>query len=333
MPRRTTIKDVAAMAGVSKATVSRVLAGDYPVSEETAQKVNFAVEKLRYTASSRAKSLATGRSNAIAVVISEPLDLFFADPTFSRILHGISQKLTDTEIVPVLLSSVTAKEQEKTYRLISNQTVDAVIHLSPWADKGLLDRLSESEVPVVLCGQYGKLNFANRFASVYSDDELGGKQAAEYVFQKNVRNPVVIMGNKDQPAAVERLNGYRKVYPNLSPERILWGDWSEETGVSGCKEILQRGMQFDCILAGSDRIARGAIAVLAQNNIMVPNQCLVIGYDDNPLARTLSPKLTTISQPMHEQGEKACEVALDLINGAAVQIVQLPTSLIIRETA
>ncbi len=332
MPKRATILDVAKAAGVSKATVSRVLAGDYPVAKPTAQRVREAVEELGYTASSRARSLATGRSDAFAVIISEPLDVFFADPTFARIVQGITDALSDTRVVPILLPTATPQEQGKAYRLITNQTVDAVIHLSPWSDQGLLDSLASEHVPTVVCGQDEGLEKDSPFSFVYSDDRLGAVQAAERVQAAGRTNPVAILGKQDQPAATDRLKGYQEVFDCLSDERIRWGDWSERAGADAMRSILDAGLDLDAVLAGSDRIARGAIEVLRRAGRNVPAHVSVIGYDDHPTAMDRSPALTTIAQPMHAQGEAACRLAQDMVEGAPARTIILPTELKDRET-
>ncbi|MDC4233141.1 LacI family transcriptional regulator [Actinomyces sp. B33] len=333
MSRRTTISDVAARAGVSKATVSRVLSGTYPVSERTARAVRRAVDDLDYTASARARSLATGRADAIAVVVSEPLDVFFADPTFSRILQGIADELSGTETVPVLLPTATRAEQRKALRLVLNQSVDAVVHLSPWVDSGLLDELIDHRVPVVLCGQDDDPERMRRFSLVYSDDRLGAADAAEHLVRRGARRPVAILGVPDQPAAVDRLSGYRQAYPDLDGSRIRWGGWSEAAGALAMRELLDAGVDFDALLAGSDRIARGAMSVLRAEGLDVPGDVAVIGYDDHPVAVEQAPRLTTIAQPMHLQGRTACRLAREMVAGGEPRTIVLPTELRVRDTA
>lgn len=333
MAKHTTIRDVARAAGVSKATVSRYLSGDYPVAPSTAERIRIAVRDLDYTASARARSLATGRSDAIAVIVSEPLDTFFADPTFSRILQGIADALSDTEIVPVLLPAATATEQSKMFRLVTSQTVDAVIHLSPWSDEGLLEQLQTQQIPVVLCGQDDRYEPGGRFALVYSDDRVGAAHAAQHLYDRGVEHPVAILGVAGQPAATDRLTGYREVYPELILNRVRWGDWSESAGAAAMTDLLRSGGPIDGVLAGSDRIARGAIAVLLEAGLDVPNDVAVIGYDDHPTALDSAPQLTTVAQPMHAQGETACRVAREMIAGAEPRTILLPTDLRVRESA
>lgn len=332
MRKRTTILDVANAAGVSKATVSRVLAGDYPVSEATAKRVMEAVDELGYTASSRARSLATGRSDAFAIVVSEPLDIFFADPTFALLMQGIVAELQPTPIVPILLPASTPAEQQKLRRLATSQAVDALIHLSPWADGGLLSALESDSLPVVLCGQDERFS-PERFSFVYSDDSLGAREAATRLRAIGRSRPVAILGKEDQPAARDRFAGYRDVFPDLARHRVRWGGWSEHDGALAMRDLLASGTRFDSLLAASDRIARGAISEMELAGLRVPADVAVIGYDDHPTATSRAPELTTVAQPMHEQGRVACRTAMSMVDGQAPTTALLPTELVLRQTA
>lgn len=330
---RATISDVARVAGVSKGTVSRVLKGTYPASQATVDAVHRAVEELGYVPSVRARALATGRADAIAVVLSEPFDYLFEDPTFAAIMKGIFDAMSGTQFVPVVLQVSTAVEQKKALHLISNQAVDGVIHLSPWSDEGLLDALVKHPIPVVLCGQTRDDTHAREFSVVYADDQAGAEAAAQHLLDRGVESPIAVLGDRTQPAAIDRLYGYREIFGDrLDDSRIHFGGWSEQDGVVGLNAILSRGATFDGILAGSDRIARGILGVLRTLNLSVPEEVKIIGFDDHELATGFSPRLTTIAQPMHYQGERAFALALEMISGAGPTTEILETELKIRET-
>ncbi|MCI6556260.1 MAG: LacI family DNA-binding transcriptional regulator [Schaalia hyovaginalis] len=333
LSRRATIRDVAEAAGVSKATVSRVLAGNYPVSRETADRVRAAVDLLSYSAKASARSLATGRADAFAVVVSEPLATFFADPTFARILQGITDTLGSTEIAPILLPTATPEEQAKALRLITSRTVDAVIHLSPWTDQGLLVSLLHEQIPVIICGQDARFESAGRFSFVYSDDRVGGRTAAEHLKSTGRRKPLAVLGTPSQQAAQDRYIGYTEVFPDLDHARTRWGGWGVADGRAAMTDLLSRHLEFDAVLAGSDRIARGVIEVLHEAGLDVPREIAVIGYDDDPSAINAAPTITTIAQPMHEQGAVACAIALEMIEGGPSRTEILPTLLRERQSA
>ncbi|MDO5719610.1 MAG: LacI family DNA-binding transcriptional regulator [Actinomycetaceae bacterium] len=330
---RATISDVARMAGVSKGTVSRVLKGTYPASQETVDAVHRAVEELGYVASVRARALAVGRADAIAVVLSEPFDYLFEDPTFAAIMKGIFDAMSGTAFVPVVLQMSTAVEQKKALHLISNQAVDGVIHLSPWSDEGLLDALVKHPVPVVLCGQTRNQTHAREFSVVYADDHNGARVAAQHLVDVGVQAPIAILGDSTQPAAIDRLQGYREIFGDrLDDSRIVFGGWSEYDGAIGLNTIMSRGVKFDGVLAGSDRIARGVLGVLRGLHKSVPQDVKIVGFDDHELASAFAPQLTTIAQPMHYQGERAFSLALDMISGTGPTTEVLETELKIRET-
>ncbi|MDO5722177.1 MAG: LacI family DNA-binding transcriptional regulator [Actinomycetaceae bacterium] len=328
-----TITEVAREAGVSKGTVSRVLAGTYAVSPVTADKVNRAVKALGYLPSVRARALATGKANAIAVVVSEPFDLMFADPTFSVIMKGVFDAMSNTEYTPIVLQVQSEIEQRKAIYLLRNQGVDAVIHLSPWEDNGLLEALADSSLPVVLCGQTRNERYVEKFSLVYADDVEGARNAARHLLDKGVQKPIAITGAITQPAAEDRVNGYREVFDSqLSDDRAFYCGWSEQDGVQAIQTVLQRQIAFDGVLAGSDRIARGVLTVLRAKGIMVPDEVKVIGFDDHAIATEFYPELTTIAQPMHEQGRLAFETAVAMAEGKEATTYILNTQLIERST-
>lgn len=332
MQKKVTIADVAKLAGVTKGTVSRVLSGKYYASAQTIVAVQQAVTQLGYTPNRRATALATGRTNTVAVVMSEPLDNFFHDPTFALILKGIYQGMEGTDYLPMLCYSSKPSEEEKILNLVNTGSVDALIHLSPWEDSRLLAGLRKTSIPVVLCGFPKQRNDYPEFSIVFADDELGAQMAASYCQKQGAKKPIVITGEKDNPAAEDRVIGYRKVFP-LAAERIYYGGWAETDGAAAVAKIRETGTAFDCLLCGSDRIARGAITALTAAGIRVPQDVKVMGFDDNEVATFLKPTISTVAQPMEIQGEIAFRTVLEMLVGQAAKWQVLDTELRKRESA
>ncbi|MGI6786187.1 MAG: LacI family DNA-binding transcriptional regulator [Gleimia sp.] len=326
--RRVTISDVAERAGVAKGTVSRVLAGTYPASQSVIDRVNKAVEELDYTPSVSATALATGRSNAIAMLMTEPFDELFSDPTYSTILKGAWDQMASTSLVPILLQVYTPEEREKALKLLGNQLADAVIHLSPWRDDGLLTALRDSRIPVVLCGLPGKNINTEGFSVIYSDDVEGAALAAKHLVDKECTHPIAILGPEDEPASLDRLQGYRSVFSDvLSDDRIAFGGWSETDGINAMSQFIDKNLPFDSVLCASDRLARGALSILEHENVAVPEEVKVIGYDDHPAISAIEPKLTTVAQPMYEQGGGALHLAQEMLDGQAPSTTVLPVKI------
>lgn len=376
---RPRISDVAARAGVTKGTVSRTLSGNYPVSAHTRKAVMEAVAELGYSPSPQATALATGRSNTIAILMTEPFDHLFDDPTFRTIAAGIVQALAPTQFVPLLLQAATPSEQDKAMSALTNGIADGVIHLSAWADEETLPQIVAKNIPCVVCGEPVARSLPNRatrsshFGSVFADDIAGGELAARYLKDCGATLPVAILGVADEPATIERLCGYGKVFPQLlrennpdrdsrkiqadktsfaqaakhqlgdgssrphtafiadrirdarNLERVSFGGWGYADGERAMREIIASGTAFDAVLCGSDRIARGALSVLSDNNIAVPDEVQVVGFDDAPIATSQEPTLTTIAQPMEAQGRAAVEMLLGIIGGnpAHTKILQV----------
>ncbi|MDT3766880.1 LacI family DNA-binding transcriptional regulator [Gleimia hominis] len=331
--RRATIDDVAKLAGVTKGTVSRVLKGTYQVSEKTSQAVHHAATQLHYTPMRQALALATGRTNTIGIVITEPFDLLFEDPTFRTIIKGIFSYIASGELIPILLQATNHREQEKTLQLATNRGVDGLIHLSPWGDTFLLDALQDCRIPTVLCGQLPEEKYKGHFSAVYASDFQGGKQIAEYLKHKGIKHPCAILGDSDQPASLDRLRGFQHVFPKLTTNRhVYFRDWTTIGGYEGVKHLFRREVQFDGLLCGSDRIARGALIALREAGIEVPAEVRVTGYDDGKIADD-TPGLTTIAQPMETQGQDAVKLLISLMANNDPETIVLPTKLVIRQTA
>ncbi|QOR48072.1 LacI family DNA-binding transcriptional regulator [Trueperella pecoris] len=325
--------DVARIADVSKATVSRVLKGNYPVAEDTRKAVFDAVQKLNYIPSHQASALATGRSNIIGVLITERFDLFFEDPTFRSIIRGVLSALSASPLVPVMLQMTNYDEQSKAIRLFENGMLDGVIHVSPWGDTSLIDVMIQRGCPIVVCGQLAPKYDGRRISAVYTDDHVGANIVAGYLKEQSVTHPCTILGNGDQPASIGRLAGFRDQFSILDyRDRVFFGDWTSETGRAGVREFISQGVSFDSLLCGSDAIARGAIEELQEHGISVPGDVLVTGYDDSKIALG-NVGITTIAQPMTDQGVEAVAALTRLLGGGSQERIELPVRLVVRESA
>lgn len=333
--RRTkaTIADVARLAGVSKATVSRVLNGSAKVLPDTREAVQSAIAHVGYQESWPAKSLATGRAGAVGVVVTEPFDDVYTDPTFATLLRGIYDRLAQTEVMPILLQASTEQERQKALGLLQRGAADGVIHLTPYVDDGLLQSLAAEPMPIVIMGTVTDPALCGTVSIVFSDDVKGGVLAATHASRQGCTRPLVVMGPEDNPASTSRVEGFRTVFPTIPDEAVIFGGWDPVWGRIAVEDQLRRGASFDVVLAGSDRIALGALDALAAAGVEVPGQVAVIGFDNHPLAETTVPPLTTVEQPLRCEGEAAAELLLDLLAGAPRQSRELEMRLVVRESA
>ena len=332
-PKKVTIRDVAAHAGVSHMTVSRVLNGAATVTAEREQAVRRAIAETGFTASASARQLATGTAEAYAVVLTEPIDELLTDPTFASVLKGITDGLASTPVVPVLFTMATSQERAKGLRMFKRGTVDAVIHISPYVDDGMLDELQAAHIPVVLCGQLDGRRYEGIFSSVYSDDVLGSSLAAEHLLARGATRVAAIMGPADNPATPDRVEGLRRVLAGRLLPDISYVDWDTPAGYRAGAALAESGAVFDAVACGNDRIAVGVLQALREHALRVPEDVLVIGFDDHPVAAMATPTLTTVHQHFWQQGKTAVALAAEMVAGGPPRTVLLSPEVIDRESA
>ena len=329
-----TIQDVADLASVSKATVSRALNDSPKVTEETKRRVREAAERVGYEMNTQARALALGRADAIAIIFTEPLDEMFIDPTYAMVVRGIHDGLADMTTVPILFQASTDFERARVKRRLDQRSADAVIALTPYIGHDLLDSLERLRLPTVLCGQPSPGNRRATMAHMYADDVIGAQMAADHLLSRGRRRIAILSGPQDNPAAVDRVRGYRSRLGRLSePALTSYGAWDSTSGFERMDALLRTAPDIDAVLAASDRIAVGALAALQRNGRSVPDDVAIIGFDDHKIAAETTPPLTTIHQPLVEQGRQAAQLALDMINGAPTRDVLLEMTLVERDTA
>lgn len=326
-----TIADVARVAGISRATASRALNDSPLVTAETKDRVAEAVRQTGFVMNAQGRALAMGRAGTIAVLVAEPFDELFADPTYAMLLRGISERLSSTPVLPLLLQSSSEAEHERAIRHFRHRSVDAIIDITPYVGGVMLEALRDQTLPVVLCGQMEGQPYEGIFSIVYADDIEGAALAATAMKQRGRRDVVLVIGPEDNPASTDRLRGYRSVLgEGLDDSRVIFTGWDESAGFEGIRRLLEVHPGLDGVLAGSDRIAVGVMAALAAAGRTIPGDVSVIGFDDHPIAARTIPALTTIRQPLLEQGRLAAELALGMVDGEPPTTVVLHTELVER---
>lgn len=330
--RKPTIRDVAAAAGVSRGTVSRVLNGGHWVSPDAKVAVEDAIKSTGYYANHAARSLATGRSNSVAFLLTEPQHLLFADPTFSILLRGAAQALAERHMTLVLLVAGTAEERNNIAHYLGAGHVDGVLLISSHEADPLLDSLLDAGVPTVACGI--PLGHASDMPTV-SVDEVGSARAAtRHLIERGSKRTAMITGPSDTPGGRYRLVGFRKELGDaFDPDLVEEGDYSLESGTKAMAALLERADDIDAVFAASDLMAAGAVSALREAGKRIPQDVAVIGFDDSGLASTLRPPLTTMRQPFAEISAEMVSLLLHVIDGGTSKSVTLPTTLVVRDSA
>ncbi|WP_231956721.1 MULTISPECIES: LacI family DNA-binding transcriptional regulator [unclassified Actinoplanes] len=333
--KRPTIRDVAREAGVSYATVSRVLNGRDWVSPEAVRSVQDAIARTGYTTNQHARSLATGRSGSIAFLLTEPQHLLFEDPNFSVLLRGVAQALSDREQTLILMIASTQQERSRTLAFLNGGHVDGVLLVSPHSGDPLLRQLVQAQVPIVACGRV--LGLEEMISSVSADDRAGARSATEHLIAAGRRRIATITGPMDTSGGVDRLAGYTDALLAhdlpIDSDLIVHGDWSRETGAAAMRILLSRAPDVDAVFAASDAIAAATLPVLRDAGRAVPGDVRVVGFDDSGLAATTEPPLSTVRQPLDRISEEMVRLLVDVINGRTPLSITVPTSLVLRASS
>ena len=329
--RKPTIRDVAAAAGVSRGTVSRVLNGGHWVSPEAREAVEAAIASTGYYANHHARSLATGRADSVAFLLTEPHQLLFDDPTFPLLLRGAAEALAQHRKTLVLLVAGTPEERENVSQFVGAGHVDGVLLISSHERDPLLESLLESGVPTVAVGV--PLGFQDRVTTVSVDEEGSAQTATRHLMDLGRKRIAMIAGPPDTPGGKYRVVGYRDALgDSFDPALVEVGDYSRQSGADAMARLLERAPDIDAVFAASDRMAVGAIATVHKLGRTVPDDIAVVGFDDSGMAATVEPPLTTMRQPFGDISATMVRLLLDLIDGHTAASVVLPTELITRET-
>jgi DNA-binding LacI/PurR family transcriptional regulator len=330
-----TLEEVAALAGVSRATVSRVVNGSSKVSERVRTAVGRAVEELGYVPNRAARSLVTRRTDTLALVVVEPTSLFFSDPFFAGTIRGIGSELGDSRYQLVLLMAQTRTELGRVEHYLLNGHADGALIMSLRGRDPLPQRLIAGGVCTVLAGR--PLAGAD-VGYVAADTVGGGRDAAAYLIRQGRRRVAAIAGPADTVPGADRLTGYEKALAEAGMRTdkslIEAGDFTRESGVRAMSALLARQPDLDAVFAASDLLALGALDVLRRTGRRVPEDVAVVGFDDSELARSAEPPLTTVRQPMEEIGREMVRLMLaQLDHGAPPGGVVLATELVVRRSA
>lgn len=326
-----TIEEVAAAAGVSRSTVSRVVNGSTAVSPEALEAVKRAIADLNYVPNRAARSLASRQTHAIALIVPEDTTRFFGDPFFAAIVSGINARLSRSDYV---LNLFIANDDpgDKTTSYVRSGAVDGAIIVSHHTSDTFIDRIA-SAVPVVYGGRPVRERERDYYVDV--DNVRGGHDATTYLIERGHRRIAMITGPLTMPAGVDRLQGYRDALTawELPEGPVEDGNFTAAGGADAMRRILESGERPDAVFIASDLMARGALTVLATEGLRVPEDIAVMGFDDSPVATSVTPTLTTMRQPSFAQGERMATVLLDLLAGKHPRHVTiLETELVVRES-
>jgi LacI family transcriptional regulator len=315
---RSTIRAVAARAGVSAATVSRVLGGVYPVSATTRTRVLRAVRDLDYVADARAKAIAGVGTPTLGFVLDD-----ITGPSFALMAHGVEREATRLGHLCLVCSTDGDAEHELAFiETMRAQRAAAVILVGGSADTPeyrartgrVADALAAAGSRLVLCGR-PPLDPGAPVSVVEYDNEGGAYALCAHVLSRGHRRILYLGGKPEHTTAQGRERGYLAAHRarGVEPDPVLRlaGDFTRDSGYRSMRRALEVGLEFTAVMAATDMVAAGALTALHEAGLAVPGDISLVGYDDIPFARDLHPALTTVHVPYEELGRLAVRTALE----------------------
>lgn len=324
-----TIQDVARKAGVSSATVSRVLNDRNVVTEKTAVKVEQAIKELNYKPSLLGRNLRTSKSSLLLVLIPSIANPFYAD-----IIKGIEDTAVEKGYNILLCETGSNPEREEIYfNLVRNQLTDGVISMDPAVNKARLNELAE-KYPIVQCSEYDRSGI---ISYVTIDSKLASYQVMKYLIQIGHKKIALINSDKKFLYARDRYKGYvSALKENGLPINKDWvynvENVSFEDGQQAMRSLLANDERPTAVFAVSDVLAIGALKEINDSGLHVPNDIALVGFDNISVSNMLNPTLTTIAQPMYRLGSVSTTMLINKIDGKEVESIVLNHELIIRES-
>ncbi|WP_039057351.1 LacI family DNA-binding transcriptional regulator [Enterobacter sp. Bisph1] len=326
-----TMLDVSLRAGVSKATVSRVLNGTGQVKESTRNQVFKAMEELEYRPNFLARSLANRTSNSIGLVVSS-FDGFYFGCLLQQAarraeLHGKQLIVTDGHDTPV--------REELAVQMLADRRCDAIILYTRFmSEEAILQLIDATPMPLIVINRQ---LFQARDKCVFFEQQEAAFQAVDYLVTQGHRAIACITAPIHTPTGQARLMGYRKALEKhgigWDAAKVKYGDSAMTGGYTLCQQMLQQGVTFSALFAGNDDMALGAAKAIRQAGLRIPQDISLFGFDDAPSAQWLEPGLSTVYLPIDSMITTAIDQAIKLVNSEPIAAIPPFTgTLVLRES-
>ena len=328
---KVTIVEVAAQAGVSFGTVSRVINNDIHVKKETRERVLQTMQRLGFVANRQARSLAGGKSNSVGVLVPD-----LGTGYIGEIIRGIDTELSLTGLDLILYTTHRTASKEANYVAnLATGMVDGLLLVLPRSPADFVGNLTRRKFPFVLIDHQGA---GCDCPAVGATNWQGGYNATEYLIKLGHKRIGFITGSMDLGCALDRLAGYRSALRTYhipeAPELVYEGTFFQPDGYAGASALLDLPAPPTAIFASNDVMAMGCMDAVRNRGLRIPDDVSIIGFDDIPQSAMVHPALTTIRQPLEQMGRVATQMLLDRIKNPEIvsNRIELPTELIIRES-
>ena len=313
-----TIYDVSVMAGVSLATVSRVMNNNTKVSDKTKQKVLDAMQTLGYRPNTIAQSLASNCSNSVGVLVSQ-LDGPFYGPMMTEIETVL--RSANKHVIIAAGHSDEAQEKDSVEFLMSRGCDALILDIEAVSDEYLIE-LSKGSTPIVFINRYID---SIKERCVFLENELGGFMATNHILSLGHKDIAYISGPLFKLDVRDRLKGHQRALKqyniNFDDSLCIESDFKEAGGSEAMEHLLSLNKTITAVVCANDQMASGAISVCLEQGLRVPEDISFIGYDNIPFPQYISPKLTTVSNPIHEMGKMAARWVLQHVyNDKSIEV-------------
>ncbi|MGK9174065.1 LacI family DNA-binding transcriptional regulator [Yokenella regensburgei] len=311
----TTMLEVAKRAGVSKATVSRVLSGNGYVSQETKDRVFQAIEESGYRPNLLARNLATKKTQTLGLVVTNTL---YHGVYFSELLFHAARMTEDQGRQLILADGKHSAEEERdAIQYLLDLKCDAIIIYPRFLSVEEMDAIVKKHAqPIMVLNRRLHNNSSH---CVWCDQKASSFNAVSRLIEMGHRDIAFITGSLDSPTGIERLSGYKdaltKKNIKIRSELIIEGKWTPQSGAAGVELLLGRGEHFTALVASNDDMAIGAIKKLHDNGILVPDKVSVIGFDDIAIAPYVVPALSSVKIPVTEMIQETIERLIFMLDG------------------
>jgi LacI family transcriptional regulator len=326
-----TIRDVARLAGVSVATISRYLNHTAPLSADTAARVQAAMTELEFYPHPAARSLATSRANAIGLVLTD-----IGGEFYTPMLRGIESVASGADLDLLIHSTSTTNLSPSRRRPLSENNTDGLLVFIDAVNEDELFRMNKVGFPVVLIHQSPPKGLEIPMVTI--ENQSGGQQITDHLIEVHHRSRVAfVQGPKNNEDSQAREKGYRNSLKKhnlpFDPALVIEGDFESEIAYKAVKKLISSGTQFDAIFTGDDDNAIGVIQALNEARLRIPEDVAIAGFDDSIFARMLTPTLTTVRAPNEQVGAEATRQLIHLMHDEPVTLhTVLPVELIFRQS-
>lgn len=325
-----TIHDVAREAGVSAATVSRVLNDSGLVREETRQLVHDTIARLGYRPNLMGRSLRLQQTNMVLVFISTMVNSFYA-----KVIKGIEDVAEQNGYHILICTTYFDKKREEQYLdMLINHLVDGAVFLAASMSAEEISQLGEDNA-IILCNEM--VEGCNNVPFVSIDNEQAGYDATRHLLNCGARQILLLTAEEQIASSRARQQGYQRALAEagipFDKKQMLHGNFGYRNAKRIVEQHIQEGQRFDGVFALSDRMAAGAVSACLENGLRVPEDVRVVGFDNVDISYMANPALTTVSQSQYDMGAAAMELLIRRMHGQQVEKhITIPHELIVRQS-